>query len=109
MARKITLGKVYRIEDPSHRAHFGMPYKAYKKKKKYNVYMFTSQKKKSYDLLENIDPEANKDLKSYVRKRPERVGETYIKKEYPNYSVRNVRDKKILRHVRKNKIKIRGK
>ena len=35
---KVQLGKIYRIEDPSGQAHFGMPYKAYKKKRKYETY-----------------------------------------------------------------------
>ena len=104
---KVQLGKIYRIEDPSGQAHFGMPYKAYKKKKKYDVYKFSRSRKKSYTLEENIDPLNHTD-KSHVRKRPERVGDNYIKTEYPTFVVKNHKDKITLRRVRRNPIKIRG-
>lgn len=105
---KVQLGRIYRIEDPSGRAHFGMPYKAYKKKNKYDVYKFSSSRKKSYLLEENIDPSNHID-KSHVRKRPERVGDNYIKEVHPTFVVKNPKDKITLRRVRRNPIKIRGK
>ena len=104
---KIKLDKIYRIEDSSGKGHFGMPYKAYKKKKKYDVYKFSHSRKKSYTLEENIDPTNHND-KSHVRKRPERVGDKYIKSEYPTYVIKNSKDKITLRRVRRNPIKIHG-
>ena len=103
-SEKIYFGKIYRMEDPSHEGHFGMPFRANKKNKSYDVVKFTTSRKKSYKLIENIDPNSFKT--SYVRKRPERVGETFIKKEMSNFRVQNTIDKKVLRKVRKNKIKI---
>ena len=109
ISKKIKLGKIYRIEDSSGYAHYGMPYKAHKKKKKYDVYKFTTSKKKAYRLKENINPKAKSEDVSYVRKRPERVGDDFIHKEKTEYRIKNVNDKKTLRRVRKNKIKILGK
>ena len=103
-SRKIYLGKIYRMEDPTYEGHFGMPFRANKKYKSYDVVKFTSSRKKSYKLFENINP--NSSDPCYVRKRPERVGETFIKKEMLNFRIQNTFDKKILRKVRKNNIKI---
>lgn len=106
---KIQLGKFYKVEDPSGSAHYGRPYKYHKKTNKYDVVKFTTKKKKSYQLVQNIDC-LNLTEDSYVRKRPERVGINYIKKELPlNFCIKNSIDKSIVRHVEKNKIKIRGK
>lgn len=94
------------MEDHSGHGHFGMPYKAYKKKRQYDVYRFTRSRKKSYELNKNINPNAPLDEKTYVRKRPERMNERYIKRHYPDYCVKDTHDKKILRLVRKNRIYI---
>lgn len=107
--KKIYLGKIYRVEDASGLAHYGRPYKYHKKIKKYDVVKFTTKKRKSYKLKNNIDCLNNNDY-SYVRKRPERVGVDYIKREAPeNISIKDPIDKSIARHVKKNKIKIWGK
>ena len=105
--KKIYLGKIYRVEDASGVSHPGKPYKAYRKKRKYDVIKFTTEKKKSYKLQNNIDSNSNKPC--YVRKRPERFGDSYIKEEYPNYQVRNNQDKQTLKKVKRNIIKIWGK
>lgn len=98
------MGKIYRVEDGSGRSHPGKPYKAYKKKKQYDVIKFTTSKKKSYPLIENIDSKSSKSC--YVRKRPERVGDNYIKEEYVDYGVNNFIDKQTLKLVKRNKIKV---
>lgn len=102
--KKIYLGRIYRIEDGSSKAHPGMPFRGSKKKQTYDVIKFTSDKKKAYRLEENINPNSNKP--SYIRKRPERVGSSYIHNEYPDYRVRNIHDKALFKIVKKNKIKI---
>ena len=104
---KIKLGKIYRIEDGSGYAHPGKAYKAYRKTQKYDVVKFSHSRKKSYTLEENIDPSNHND-KSHVRKRPERVGDKYIKSEYPTFIIKNSKDKITLRRVRRNPIKIHG-
>ena len=107
--RKIQLGRIYRTEDPSGYGHYGRPYRYNKKSKDYDVVKFSSKKRKSYSLNRNIDSSNNKD-KSFVRKRPERVGANYIKKEAPStFVIVDPIDKSIIRHVKKNKIKIHGK
>ena len=66
---KIKLGKIYRIEDPSGKGHFGMPYKAYKKKKKYDVYKFSHSRKKSYTLKQIIKRVKRNKIKIWNKKR----------------------------------------
>ena len=105
--RKIQLGRIYRVEDGSGVSHPGKPFKAYKKQKKYDVFSFTRSKKKSYKLNENINPNSNEPC--YVRKRPERFGDSYIKEEYPNYQVKNFDDKQTLKKVRRKNVKVWGK
>ena len=101
---EIKLGKIYRMEDGSNYGHPGMPYKAYKKKRKYDVYKFSESKRKAFKLEKNIDP--NSTEVCYVRKRPERVGDDYIGDEYPNYIVSNFNDKQTLKRVKRKNIKI---
>lgn len=107
ISKKIKVGKIYRIEDGSRQAHPGKIYKAYKRKGKYDVIKFSTKSRKSYKLNENIDPNSSEPC--FVRKRPERVGETYVKDEYETYQVRNFKDKQTLKLVKRNTIKIRGK
>lgn len=102
--RKIQLGRIYRVEDGSKYGHPGMPYKAYKKKGKYDVIKFTTSKTKAYRLNKNINPSSKKCC--FVRKRPERVGDNYIGKEFSNYKVVNYNDKQIIKRVKRNKVKI---
>ena len=105
----IILGDIYRIEDPSGLAHWGMPYKKHIKENRYDVVKFSRSKKKAYKLTKNINPNAPIEEISHVRKRPENVGRKYIGKHNRNYKVDNPMDKSIIRHVRrKNKIKVRG-
>lgn len=104
---KIQLGKFYRVEDPSGHSHPAKTYKAYRMQKRYDVYSFTSKKKKSYRLNENINPNSNNPC--YVRKRPEQYGENYIKEELKDFSIRNLNDKNILKKVKRNSKKIFGK
>lgn len=102
--KKIYLGRIYRIEDGSSKAHPGMPFRGSKKKQTYDVYKFSTKRKKSYRLEENIDPNSNEP--SYVRKRPERVGSSYIHNEYEGFIVKNKNDKTLLKIVKRNPIKI---
>ena len=44
--RNVHLGKIYRIEDGSNYAHPGMPFRANKKYKSYDVVKFTTSRKK---------------------------------------------------------------
>ena len=44
---KVQLGKIYRMEDGSNYGHPGMPYKAYRKKEKYDVIKFSKSKTKA--------------------------------------------------------------
>lgn len=107
--KKIQFGKMYRTEDASGFAHYGRPYRYNKKTDTYDLVKFSSKNRKAYSLQKNIDSSNNKD-KSFVRKRPERVGTKYIKKEAPStYVITDPVDKSIIRHVKKNKIKILGK
>lgn len=105
--RKINLGKVYRIEDGSGYAHPGMPFKGYKKKGKYDVVKFTTSTKKSYPL--NSNPTKNPNNKSRVRKRPERVGDDFIKREIIDFKIIDKSDKKLIQLVKRNPIKDRTK
>lgn len=115
-AGRIQLGRFYRYEDASGYSHPAIPYKAYRKKKKYDVVSFSTSKKKTIKLDENIDPNAEEKLKpgeklqgSYIRKRPERVSETTLKKRYEDYRLATNADKKLFRKIRKLPPKIRGK
>ena len=101
---KIQLGKFYRMEDGSEYGHPGMPYKAYRKKGKYDVIKFTGSKNKAFRLEENINPDSSEPC--YVRKRPERVGDNYIGKEFPNYRIINFNDKQTIKRVKRRTIKI---
>lgn len=104
---KVKLGRFYRVEDPSGRSHPAKTFKAYKRQKKYDVFSFTSKKKKSYRLIENINPNSTEPC--YVRKRPEQYGEKYIKEEFKDFSIRNVNDKNTLKKVKRNSKKVFGK
>ena len=101
---RIQLGKFYRMEDGSKYGHPGMPYKAYRKKGKYDVIKFSTSKTKAFKLEENINPESSEPC--HVRKRPERVGDNYIGQEYPNYRISNFKDKQTIKKVKRRKIKI---
>ena len=80
-----------------------MPYKGYKKENRYDVIMFTTSKKKSFPLEEDICKNSVK--RSRVRKRPENVGKGYIKKELSNHVVKNKIDKTLLKFIKMKKPK----
>ena len=101
---KVQLGKIYRMEDGSNYGHPGMPYKAYRKKGKYDVIKFSKSKTKAFKLEENINPDSIEPC--YVRKRPERVGDNYIGQEYPDYKISNFKDKQTIKKVKRRNIKI---